>query len=793
MSNNYIEKLEFDRVLEILSNICITDFGKRLAKDLRPKSTKEDVLISLKETTEATSLIIKNLAPEIIPIADITYISKILDSNGALNMKALLEVCKILKLSSNLKKYYSIDNDASATMFPILENYFTSLYTNLDIEKSIENSIIDENTIADNASYELANIRRKKRNLEETIKNKLNSFIHSATYSKYIQENVITIRNDRYVIPVKEEYKSMIKGFIHDVSSSGATVFIEPMAIFELNNEISSLHANENIEIDKILLHLSGLLYPIIDELKHTSKIIGLIDFIFAKAKYSIKLKCSEPKLNDNKIIDLINARHPFIDEANVVPIDINLGKNFNTLVITGPNTGGKTVTLKTVGLLTVMACSGLHIPADENSSIFVFDEVFADIGDEQSIQESLSTFSSHISNIIDILKTSTSNSLVLLDELGSGTDPIEGSSLAISILEAFFNKGILTISTTHYPEIKNYALVTDGFENASSDFDLEHLKPTYKLLIGIPGKSNAFAISSKLGLDEDIINRAYSFINSDDISIEELLKNIYDDKIIIENEKEEIEKNLAQVELLRKSLESKNSKLNEKEFSIIENAKIEARKILLTAKDEASNTIQAINKIYDNIDNSSIKNLNNIRNKINQSIKDISINNKDNLEKDITSLKKDEIFVGMNVYITSLSQYATVTSLPNKSNDVQIQLGSVKMMVNINNVIKSDIDNTKKTYSSSSYKTNKTRQATTEINVIGYNVDEAIFVIDKYLDDCVLSKLNTIRIVHGKGTGALRNGIHKYLKTSKYVKSFRLGTFGEGEMGVTIVELKKE
>lgn len=793
MSNNYIEKLEFNRLLDVLSNICVTDYGKALAKDLRPKSTKEDVIVSLKETTEATSLIIKKHAPEIVSITDISYICKILESNGILNISSLLEVSKILKLSYNLKKYFSIDNDDSATLFPLLENYFTSLYTNLDIEKSISNSIVDENTLADSASSELANIRRKQRNLEENIKNKLNSFIHSSTYTKYIQENVITIRNERYVIPVKEEYKSMIKGFIHDVSSSGSTVFIEPMAIFELNNEMSTLRANEHIEIDKILLHLSGLLYPIVDELKHTTEIIGTLDFIFAKAKYSIKLRCTEPNLNDDKVINLINARHPFIDEKKVVPIDINIGKNFNTLVITGPNTGGKTVSLKTVGLLTLMACSGIHIPADEHSSIFVFDEVFADIGDEQSIQESLSTFSSHISNIIDILNTSTSNSLVLLDELGSGTDPIEGSSLAISILEAFFNKGILTIATTHYPEIKNYALVTDGFENASSDFDLEHLKPTYKLLIGIPGKSNAFAISKKLGLDEDIIERAYSFINSDNISIEELLKNIYDDKIVIEKEKEEIEKNLAQIELLRKSLENKNLVLKEKESSIIENAKIEARKILLSAKDEASNTIQEINKIYDNIENSSIKDLNNVRNKINNSIKNISINNKDTLEESNTRLAKDEIFIGMNVYITTLKQDATIISLPNKSNQVQVQVGNVKMMANISNITKSNISNKdKKNYSSSSYKTNKTKHATTEINVIGYNVDEAIFVIDKYLDDCVLSKLSNIRIVHGKGTGTLRKGIHKYLQTSKYVKSFRLGTFGEGEMGVTIVELKK-
>lgn len=437
------------------------------------------------------------------------------------------------------------------------------------------------------------------------------------------------------------------------------------------------------------------------------------------------------------------------------------------------------------------MACSGLHIPANENSSICVFDYVFADIGDEQSIQESLSTFSSHISNIIEILNSSTKDSLILLDELGSGTDPIEGSSLAISILETFYNRNSITISTTHYPEIKHYALITNGFENASVEFDIENLRPTYKLLFGIPGKSNAFAISKKLGLSDNIINRARSFIDSNTISIEELLKNIYDNKILIEKEKEQIEKNLIQIQNLRKSLEDKNNSLTKKEQSIIENAKIEARQILTDAKTEVSTTIKEINKIYNNIDNNSIQNLNNVRNKLNNSIKDT--NNLSNTYIPVNNhpLNPNDIKVGVQVFITNLNQYGTILSLPNKSNQVQIQVGNAKMNIDINFLTLSSNSNLNKKNYKNVYSSFKSKNVSSEINVIGCNIQEAIFVIDKYLDDCSIVKLNTVRIVHGKGTGILRKGIHDFLKTHPHVKSFRLGTFGEGEIGVTIVEIE--
>ena len=418
MNEKHIQKLEFNKILETLSDLCITYIGKNLANNLKPQNSKDIVCKLLKETSEAVTLLYQKHSPNFVSIIDITHIVKSLESNCILDAKSLLNVSKILKLSNDLKNYFYMDNENPNNSFPILEEYFSMLYTNLSVYQSIEKCIIDEFTIADNASNELNTIRRKQRKLDETIKDKLNSFIHSSAYSKYIQENLITIRNDRYVIPVKEEYRTMINGFIHDFSSSGSTVFIEPMNIFELNNEIATLKSEEAKEIEKILSNLSGLLYPIIEEIESTVELIGKLDFIFAKASYAMKIKAIEPEINDKKFINLINARHPLIDNSIVVPININIGINFSTLVITGPNTGGKTVSLKTVGLLTLMACSGLHIPADEYSSIYVFDNVFADIGDEQSIKESLSTFSSHMRNIIEMLNNSTSDSLILLDEL---------------------------------------------------------------------------------------------------------------------------------------------------------------------------------------------------------------------------------------------------------------------------------------------------------------------------------------------------------------------------------------
>ena len=784
MNTRYISKLEFNKVLENLSKYCSTDLGKELALNLQICNEVNIVKQKLSETEEAVNLVYKNSIPSFYDIQDIHIYLINLESSQSLTIKGLLDLNTIFLCSRDLKTYFSKDyidkND-----FPILEGLFSSLYTNEGVISKISSSIIDENTIDDKASPELQKIRKKIRNLEQDIRSKLNSMIHSSSFSKYVQENVVTIRNDRFVIPIKEEYRSQVKGFVHDVSNAGSTLFIEPISIFELNNEINQLRLEEEVEIEKILQQLTSLFYPYIEDLKTDMEVIGTLDFIFAKAKYSKAISGITPIINTNKEIHLINARHPLIDKNKVVPISIELGKDFSTLLITGPNTGGKTVTLKTVGLLTCMACSGLNIPADEKSSIFVFEHVFADIGDDQSIADSLSTFSSHMSNIVDITKHANENSLILVDELGSGTDPVEGANLAISILDYFKTIGSLTIATTHYQELKKYAMTTSGFENASVEFDVETLSPTYKLLIGVPGKSNAFAISQKLGLDISIIQKAKYLMSSNDITFEELLKTIYDDKQLIEKEKERILAESEQINILKEKLQRENFEKEKQEKEIINNAKIKARNILLEAKEDANEIIKNLSNIKDSTE------INTLRNSLNEKIKDIKL--EPTVSENISntnSLSKEEVHPGKEVFVPSLNQNGIILSHVSRNNEVQVQIGSMKMNLNLN-----VLQNPKNTHTSKNIHTSshisKSKNIKPEINVIGMNVEEANFVIDKFLDDCAISKLETVRIIHGKGTGKLKNGIHQFLKTNSHVKSFRLGTFGEGEMGVTVVTLK--
>lgn len=781
--NNNLKKLEFDKILETLSNYCKTYIGKTYTKNLRPSQNTQEVQNMLNETSQGVTLIQRNSIPPIGSIADITIYLKTLDGCGTLSIKALLELQNILQISANLKEYFSKDY-LKTSDFSAVEHYFNNLYVNSNIIATFTKSIIDEENIADTASSKLQDIRRRKRKVEQDIRSKLNMILHSSTYAKYMRENIVTIRNNRFVVPVKEEYRSAIKGFIHDISSSGSTVFIEPIAVFDLNNELSNLHIEESFEIERILQNLSGMLYPYTKELKSNVEIIGKLDFIFAKAKYSLKLHCNTPIINSSKFIDLKNARHPLLDPSSVVPVSLTLGSEYSTLIITGPNTGGKTVTLKTVGLLSAMACSGLNIPADENSSIYIFDHIFADIGDEQSISESLSTFSSHMSNIVNITRSATSNSLILVDELGSGTDPLEGAHLAISILQYFTELGALTVATSHYQELKQYALVAPNFKNASVEFDIENLKPTYRLLIGIPGKSNAFEISKKLGLDTNIIKRASAMIDEETTHLEDLLKSIYDDKTKIEDEKIRISKTLADVEELKKSLKNQNLDVTNKEKELIANAKQEAKQILIEAKETA-------NSIIKNIENSkSTSQANKFRNELNQKITSMHTDEK-NIDI-VHHINRENIKTGLNVHISNLDADGTIISNISKDNTVQVQVGALKMKINIENLQEvskpfSNTNNYKYTQSSSL----KAQHVSPEINLIGMTVDEAIQLVDKYLDDCYIAKLSPIRIVHGKGTGALRSGIHRYLKTNKIVDSFRLGTFGEGEMGVTVVNLK--
>ena len=788
MNKKSLDKLEFHKICEILKHHSKTYIGINYINSLEPMHSKKDIEKALNQTSEASTLLYRKGQIPIYKISNITEHLKKLNSNMFLSSKQLLDLANILKISSDLKAYF-FSSEIDMSEFKTLHDLFNNLYTNPKIQKIIFDSIIDENTIADDASKELASIRRNQKNKESEIREKLNSFLHS----KYIQEPVITIRSGRFVIPVKNEYRSEIKGFIHDISSSGSTVFIEPIAVFDLNNDLNNLKNEENIEIEKILQKLSALFFNIIDNIENDVNLIGLIDFIFAKAKYSNSIDGIKPLINQDKIIDLKSAWHPLIDKDIVVKNDIYIGGKYTSLIITGPNTGGKTVTLKVAGLLTIMALSGLHIPAKEGSSIFMVDNVFADIGDEQSIQDSLSTFSSHITNIASILKEATENSFVLLDELGSGTDPVEGSSLAISILEKLHNQKTLTLSTTHYPEIKHFALTTEGFENASVEFDLETLSPTYKLLLGVPGTSNAFAISKKLGISDEILNRAKEFIDDNKINIEDLLTNIYKDKQKIELEKEKAIEKSNEIEHLKKSLEFDFSKLEEKKNNIISDAKQEARDILLSAKDDVNSIIKELEKT------SSTRSANNLRNKLNDKIDKLNDISSGTFTANKKLLIKD-LQKGMTVWANKINQEVTILSI-SKDEKIKVQTPIGIMFFDIDDISKSNSTSSLSNNASknkhtlnkdySSRKEFQVRNISAEINVIGQNVDEACFVIDKYLDNCSLSGLSSVRIVHGKGTGTLRKGIHTFLKTHPHVKSFRVGAYGEGEMGVTIVELK--
>ena len=790
MNTNSLYKLEFNKILEILSKFTKTYTGKKLINELTPSFDAIEVANLQLQTSQAVDMINKYGNPPIGEFNDVSLHLKKLSGDSILSTKEILDLACILRMSKELSNFFNEVSENINYDFNILKPFFNNLYINIDLEKEIFSKIIDENTIDDNASEALYSIRKSKKALEQKIKDKLNHFIHSPSYSKYLMEPIVTIRDNRYVIPVKDEYRSNISGFVHDISSSGSTIFIEPTSVFDMNNEINTLKIKESIEIEKILNLLTSKLSAYTIELENDVRLLGMIDLIFAKANYGVSINGISPRINDKKEFNLIKARHPLIDKTQVVPIDISLGNTYTTLVITGPNTGGKTVALKTVGLLHLMAYIGLMIPAHENSSIYVFDNIFADIGDEQSIAESLSTFSSHMKNIIKITNTATCQSLILVDELGSGTDPVEGSSLAVSILEFFNNLGSLCISTTHYQEIKNYALTHEKYMNASAEFDVENLKPTYHIILGIPGKSNAFAISEKLGLNKKILDRANSLIDSTEVKIEDVLKNIYDNQKQIEIEKNKIETNSKEIENLKRELQKDNTEAQNREKEIIENAKIEARDILLKAKDDATRIIREMNNIQESNSSDTIKNLNNLRNNLNDSIRNLN-----SFEKEKTNngtLTSNDLPKGTKVIVTNLNQKGIIIGQV-KNNKIQVLVGSTKLNVDISNL---DLDNTKseekKFTSTSSTSKLKQKNISNEINVIGLNVDEAIYIVDKYLDDCSLTSLNNIRIVHGKGTGKLRQGIHTFLKKHPHVKNFRLGTFGEGEMGVTIVELKK-
>ena len=789
MNTNSQVKLEYNKILVELEKYTITYTGKKIVANLLPEYAKNKVEAKLCQTSEACNMLIANGIPTLYETKDISDILQNLQAHSTLSCLSLLTLCTVFKQARELKHYFTAPHIKSEN-YPNLGKLFSKLYFNSSVIQEISNKILDENTLEDNSSPNLKHIRDKIRSIELKIKNTLNNFIHSSKYSKYIQESIITIRNNRFVIPVREAHRNDIRGFVHDVSNAGSTLFIEPLSIFEMNNELNELKVQEEIEIEQILIHLTSLFFPYYEEIQNNTNIIGEIDFIFAKAQYSKVIHGITPKINDKKELQLLNAKHPLLDPKLAVPITITLGQKFNMLLITGPNTGGKTVTLKTIGLLCLMAQSGLNIPCDEKSNIFVFDNIFVDIGDEQSIADSLSTFSSHILNISKILDKMTNSSLILLDELGSGTDPLEGANLAISILEHIKNISPISVVTTHYPELKKYAMVNSDIENASVEFDINTLTPTYKLLVGIPGKSNAFDISTKLGLCPSIIQNAKKLMNTDDIHFEEVMKSIYDSKVILEKEKEDILKTSTEINILKENLLKDKEIFEENKMILLNNAKTKAKEILREAKNDANQIIREMENI------SNAKELNSLRLDLNKKLSKLdenTSNNSNDIKKEKISIDLNLIKPGLEVFVKSLNTHGSVLTNISKSKDVQVLIGSIKTTCKLSDLqlIKSSLkkENTNKIKSTTSFSKSKT--VSTELNIIGLYPDEALSILDKFLDDCALSHLKNATIIHGKGSGVLRQKVHTFLRTHPHVDSFRLGGFGEGSAGATIVYFK--
>ncbi len=784
MKEKTLISLEFNKIKKFIMDEAVTFIGKEIVNSIEPSSDINIVKKWQAEIDEAMSLLLRKVEISISPVSDISSIIKKVEIGGVLSIGELLKVGDVLRISRRMKDYVS--NDEITLNY--LNEYFENLYSNKSLESELERCIKSDEELDDRASKQLYDIRKKILNIEAQIKDKLNDILHSN--SKYLQDAVVTFRNGRYVIPVKQEYKNEVDGLMHDYSSTGSTVFIEPKVVFDKNNEIQELRNEEKIEIDRILSLLTQMIAPITSQLNDSIENIGIIDSIFAKAKYGVLINGFTPKLNENNYINLKSARHPLIEKSKVVPIDIMIGKDFNTLVITGPNTGGKTVTLKTVGLLTIMAQCGLTIPASENSEIAVFENIYTDIGDEQSIEQSLSTFSAHMTNIVSILSEVNKNSLVLLDELGSGTDPVEGAALAMSILDYLHGIGSPTIATTHYSELKIYAIKTEGVENASCEFNVETLRPTYKLLIGLPGKSNAFAISKKLGLSDDILKQANTYLTSENIKFEDIISDMEEDIRSAKEERELSKKMLIEANNEKKRIEDEVRKLEDKKDKILITAKEQARDILLEAEENANEIIKELTLIKTQKEKDGRnKKAEESRQKLKKSISEI--------QKDLTlpaksvknPLNKDEVMVGSKYFIPSLDQEVTVVSKVDKKGNVVVQSGIVKMTIHLSQLEKIQNSKNERKVSINS-NINKSKTISSEINLLGCTIEEAVEKLDKYLDDAYLSGIGQVRIVHGKGSGALRREVQEYLKTNQHVKSYRLGMYGEGDSGVTIAEI---
>ena len=781
MNEKALKTLEYYKIIEMLENLATSSIGKDMCRRLAPCDDLGKIQLMQQETADALSRIYQKGALSFGGVKDIRGSLKRLEIGGTLGTGELLDIAGLLENAGRAKAYSRRDTEEEN--LDSLDGMFQILEPLTPLSSEIRRCILSPEEIADDASPGLHQVRRGMKNINEKIHSQLASYI-SGNARTYLQDGVITMRNGRYCIPVKSEYRSQVPGMIHDQSSTGSTVFVEPMAVVKLNNDLRELEAKEQAEIEILL-----------DLLQDDLKILAQLDFIFARALLAKAQNATEPRFNTEGIINLKKARHPLIEKHQVVPIDIRLGESFDLLVVTGPNTGGKTVSLKTVGLLTLMGQSGLHIPAFDNSQLSVFQEVYADIGDEQSIEQSLSTFSSHMTNVVHFLEKADKNSLVLFDELGAGTDPTEGAALAIAILSHLHSQGIRTMATTHYSELKVYALSTQGVENASCEFDVETLRPTYRLLIGVPGKSNAFAISSKLGLPDYIIDKAKEQISQEDESFEDVLTSLEASRKTIETEQEEIEKYKEEIKELKTQLEAKQDKLDQQKEKILRNANEEAYRILRDAKEYADQTMKIFNKAGK--ETLSAKELEaqreKLRKKADHAGKKIALKTP---EKKKSSLTAKDISLGDSVRVLSLNVKGTISSKPDAKGMVYVQMGILRSKVALSDLELIDEPvitgpSLQKT-GAGKIRMNKSASVRTEINLLGKTVDEAVAELDKYLDDAYLAHLGSVRIVHGKGTGALRKGIHNYLKRLKYVDNFHLAEFGEGDAGVTIVEFKK-
>ncbi len=788
MNQKCLSVLEYDKIISKLKECATGESVRKFIDKIKPFDDYSKVCDALEETDECVRLLLKYASPPACGLSGQEELIKRCSNGGILEIKELLLISSFLNVCKRYTEYCEeIEN------YPVINEYISALLPFTHIENEIERCILNDEELKDNASVELAKLRREIRVLNDRVKSTLNSLISSQKYAKCLQEQIVTTRNGRYVIPVKAEYRSEINGIVHDTSSTGATLFIEPQAVVEADNKLRELELEEQKEVLEILKNLSLMIGENKDSLLVNAKYLLKLDFAFSKGKLALKMDAVMPKINNELCLDFKKARHPLIDEKQVVPIDVNLGGDFTTLIITGPNTGGKTVTLKTIGLLSLMAQSGLHIPVNDGSSACVFGEIFADIGDEQSIEQNLSTFSSHMTNIVNIMKNVKENSLVLFDELGAGTDPVEGAALATAILDELKNKGIRTVSTTHYSELKLYALTTDNVSNASCEFDVETLRPTYKLIIGMPGKSNAFAISRKIGLPDKIIDIAEKFISSDNLRFEDVLEEMETNRRRAQSDKDKARIHEKQAYIAKQEAEKERQDIDKLREDILLQAHQEAQRIIDEATKEADKAVSDINKLrMEQSDKEAVKKLEDLR-------KELHTKGKKRRKKVICQAPAEAgdipetLLTGEYVYITETDTMGTVITPPDKKGNVVVSSGILKLTVHISKLRKAEKDETKETVKNYtvSRSFNKTGTISPELDLRGMYAEEALDKADRFIYDASVSSLTQVRIVHGKGTGVLKNAIHSLLKGHRLVKSYRLGNYGEGDAGVTVVELE--